>query len=306
MMIVKNAWRSIRRAKGRNILIGIIIFTIATTSTIALSILKAANDAKASGLENTKITAQISPDRQKLMSSARSSGGGTTTTMEPIQIPELTLDQLESYSKLEGVESFYYTNTASLSSAGTFPPVKSSDNSANSAPGGGQARGTMLFGGAANADFTLTGYSSSEAMSDFIDGSKTITEGGVFKFTDGYECIISSTLAAQNSTKVGDTITLKNPLKSSETYKLKVTGIYKSTEENQTSGPMPLASADPANAVYASASTISAIVSNSAKNPETSTTEGMNGQNREQSSKMNDRITGTYVLPSKEAYDQFG
>lgn len=38
MYILKNAWRSISRAKVRNILIGVIVLVIATSSCVALSI----------------------------------------------------------------------------------------------------------------------------------------------------------------------------------------------------------------------------------------------------------------------------
>ena len=44
MYILKNAWISIKRNKGRNILIGIIILFIACASTITLAIKNTAND----------------------------------------------------------------------------------------------------------------------------------------------------------------------------------------------------------------------------------------------------------------------
>lgn len=44
MFILKNAWISIVRNKGRNVLIGIIIFIIACASTITLAIKNTASD----------------------------------------------------------------------------------------------------------------------------------------------------------------------------------------------------------------------------------------------------------------------
>lgn len=38
MYILKNAWRSVVRARGRNILVGIIVLVIAVSSCVALSI----------------------------------------------------------------------------------------------------------------------------------------------------------------------------------------------------------------------------------------------------------------------------
>ena len=64
MFVVKNAWQSVTRNKGRNILIIVIVTIIAAAATIGLSIRQAATTARNSGLENTTITAQISLDRQ--------------------------------------------------------------------------------------------------------------------------------------------------------------------------------------------------------------------------------------------------
>lgn len=52
MFVVKNAWKSVTRNKGRNILVIIIIVTIiATAATIGLSIRQAATTARNTGLE---------------------------------------------------------------------------------------------------------------------------------------------------------------------------------------------------------------------------------------------------------------
>ena len=72
MFVVKNAWQSVTRNKGRNILIIVIVTIIAGAATIGLSIRQAATTARNSGLENTTITAQISLDRNKLISESKS------------------------------------------------------------------------------------------------------------------------------------------------------------------------------------------------------------------------------------------
>ena len=70
MYIIKNAWKSISRSKGRNILIGIIVAVIAISSCIGLSIRNAAKKAEEQGLESLSVTATISFDRQSLMQNA--------------------------------------------------------------------------------------------------------------------------------------------------------------------------------------------------------------------------------------------
>ena len=71
MFVVKNAWKSVTRNKGRNMLIIVIVTIIAAAATIDLSIRQAAATARSSGLDNTTATAQISLDRGKLISESR-------------------------------------------------------------------------------------------------------------------------------------------------------------------------------------------------------------------------------------------
>lgn len=67
MYIINNAFKSILRNKARNILIGVIVFVIATASCVALSIRQAAETAKEDTLDSLSISAQISYDRSKAM-----------------------------------------------------------------------------------------------------------------------------------------------------------------------------------------------------------------------------------------------
>ena len=73
MYVIKNAWKSISRSKGRNILIGIIVFVISVSACLGLSIREAANKAKEDALSNLTITAQISVDRTSMMSDMKNS-----------------------------------------------------------------------------------------------------------------------------------------------------------------------------------------------------------------------------------------
>lgn len=82
MFVFRNAWKSVTRNKGRNILIIVIVTIIAAAATIGLSIRQAAATARTSGLENTTVTAQISLDRSKLISESRQQ---TTTDSDSSQ-----------------------------------------------------------------------------------------------------------------------------------------------------------------------------------------------------------------------------
>lgn len=75
MFTIRNAMRNISRARGRSILIGIIITIIAFSVCIGLSIRQSSATAREIALSKLSITAQISPDREKIMESAKSSSG---------------------------------------------------------------------------------------------------------------------------------------------------------------------------------------------------------------------------------------
>mgnify|MGYP000057923432 FL=1 len=95
MYILKNAWRSITRSKGRNILIGIILFVIAVSACIALSIGEAAETARQDSEDQLSITGQISVNRQAMMQNqySKEDKKEAMTNME-----ELSLDDLKSYA----------------------------------------------------------------------------------------------------------------------------------------------------------------------------------------------------------------
>lgn len=68
MYLIKNALKCISRSKGRNILIGVIVFVIAVSSCIGLSIRQAAESARKEMLASMSVTATISFDRTAMMS----------------------------------------------------------------------------------------------------------------------------------------------------------------------------------------------------------------------------------------------
>ena len=66
MYIFKNALKCIGRSKGRNALIGVIVFIIALSACLGLSIRQAAESSREETLKNLKITANISFDRSSM------------------------------------------------------------------------------------------------------------------------------------------------------------------------------------------------------------------------------------------------
>lgn len=303
MYIIKHAIRSISRSKGRSFLIGTIIFVISASSCIALSIRAAAHTAEETALDGLTITAQISANRQKMMESAdnqenRKEALGT--------IKELTLEELELYAEAESVKSFYYTASASINGSSLEPidstgvsdqgsdtssdTSKSSDSpdgqqnmpeEAGARPGGGKM-GTQ-------GDFTITGYSSDEAMTSFLNGTESIKSGTMFaESTDDASCVISEELATYNDLSVGDTITLANPNNEEETYTLTISGIYTSINNGNSFSNMMggfSTAADTANQIYVSYQTLETL-SNSWTSLQT-------------------MLNGTYTFTDSEDYEDF-
>lgn len=269
MMIIKNAIRSITRSKGRNILIGIIVLTIAVSSCVALSIRSAADKARSAGMDSINITASINVDRDKIMEEANENSTGGKPDMDNMrslmdQYGALSLKELKTYANSKYVKDFYYSASASLDGSGSLEAFTESDTSSDDDKDGeNQQMGPGAMpeadkeskdrGGMTMGDFTLVGYGSESAMSEFLAGTSKISDGAMFDVDSSKkECIINSELAAYNDLKVGDKIKLADPSDSSKKYTFKITGIYANSNKDSSEGPKFGTAMDPANQIYTS------------------------------------------------------
>lgn len=337
MYIFKNALRCISRAKGRNVLLGIIALIVAISCCIGLSIRQAAESTRKETAESLTVTATISFDRQAMMEEmgSRGQGGGQGGfgSFDKEQFAgmmgsssSLTVEEYENYARAESVKDFYYTLSASLNGSDNLMPVsndtvssedesdtETTDNETSSGfsgfgdmgggmPGGFGGGMDRLFG--AQSDFSVTGYSSDSAMTEFTSGVASIEDGTMFdEGTEEMNCVISQELATYNDISVGDTITFANPNNEDETYELKVVGIYSNTEANSSSfSMMGSTSSDPANAIYMSAAALNKLTEASAENSVTQTDEN---SGREFSSEITSTVNATYVLGDVDAYYAF-
>lgn len=282
MYIIQNAWKSIVRSKGRNILIGIIALIIALSGCLALSIRQAAETAREETLSQMSITAQISFDRSGAMEEMAGQmqeppegepgeGGGFNREdfdFESLAGEALTLDDYMIYTEaLSDGDSYYYTMSASLNASGDLVPYGESEEEETTEtdtrtettqpemPGGGMGGGRMdpMGGFSPQGDFSITGYSSYDAMMSLFgeDGSLSISDGEMFEEDSAdAACVISDELALYNDLAVGDTITLSNPNYEDETCDLTVCGIY--TNSSSDAGNSMFSRSDPANNIYMS------------------------------------------------------
>lgn len=188
MFVFRNAWKSVIRNKGRNILIIVIVTIIAAAATIGLSIRQAAATARTSGLENTTVTAQISLDRSKLISESRqqtttdsdsseSSGADGKPDFDAMRSAladkQLSLADYQKYAKSSSaVKSTYYTETTGLSATDDFQPVSDSDNSSESS-------GTDNSKGSSNASDSTDASGKQNGQFDAPPDGKMSDSGGM-------------------------------------------------------------------------------------------------------------------------------
>ncbi len=264
MYILKNSLISILRNKGRNILIGIIILVIACSTTVTLAIRNTANNLVKNYEESNDLIATISLNRNELSKNFQGGEDAQKSNIEAFNnIQAITLEQIKSYGESEYLKDYYYTYTTSLNSDTLSKATDSYEyevedrqtttSSTSTTTGGTQGEGKGPggeFGGRhtitnnntttvitkskeifqsdknLTGDFEISGYSSYDAMTEFIDGTYKVEQGEIFSDFSSFECIISSELATLNEISVGDTITLKNP-NTETTYDFIVKGIYK-------------------------------------------------------------------------------
>lgn len=282
MYILKNSLVSIIRNKGRNILIGIIILVIACSSTVTLAIRNTANRLVKSYEESHEIIANISFDRRGLTGNFK---GGEDARKENIEtfnnIEAFTIDDIKKYGDSEYLKGFYYLYAISLNSDTL---TKATDTFEYEVEDRKATRSKEVFQSSRNltGDFELDGYSSYDAMTEFVNGTYKITEGEMISDFNSYECVISSELATLNEITAGDKITLKNPNDSDKTYEFTVTGIY---EDNSSTGDTRNMYSQSANKIITGSGVIDLLV----QDDETLVT----------------NITPSFILNNKEVVDLF-
>lgn len=332
MYIIKNALKSITRNKLRNILIGVIVLIISVSACVALSIQQAAEAAKEDTLSSLKVTAQISFDRKKAMEDMKkdSDSGESQNSFDRskfdfdvLQGSSLTLDDYMKYTKaLKKGDGYYYSGAVSLNATGDLLPYgtsedddsdssdsKNSDSGFNmpgqspqSDSGSSDGKPNMPFQ-INQGDFTITGYSSSNAMLSMFgeDGSYKITDGSMFDFSStDYECIISNELATYNNLKVGDTLKLSNPEYEKETYKLKIVGIYTDSDSSSEENNRFMMN-DPANNIYMNYSAFSNLIKASEKAGNKTT----DSDGNKTSAALKENLAFTYTFADVDNYEKF-
>ncbi len=257
MFILKNAIISITRNKGRNILIGVIILVIACASTITLAINNTASDLIDSYESAYDKELTISFDRSNMMKDVDFSD---KENMESVKekfndVVSYTVDDVKNFAESDYIKSYYYTYNISLNGNNIEKAESENGDDARkpNAPDNGNGKEGESY------DFTLNGYSSLEAMSEFIEGTYEMTEitdnAWDIAFNGNY-VFINEELASYNNLKLNDVIKLEDD--DGNTYEFEIIGIYKENENN-TSTTMSMF-ANSANTIITNADSLVSIV----------------------------------------------
>lgn len=228
MYILKNAFISIIRNKGRNLLIGIIILVISCAVSVTLAIHNSSNSLIESYASQYEVEATIGMNRDSMMQNFNPQDReNTKEDMQEIfsSANQITEENIKSYADSTYVKSYYYTIQTGVNSD-TLEKAEMSSTNENGMFNDKRPGGKEDFKNQSSGDFVLKGYSSIESMNEFIEGRYTIISGEVSDdFTDN-SCLINSELATLNEISVGDTITITDSQDSSKSYELVVSGIY--------------------------------------------------------------------------------
>lgn len=228
MFILKNAYISITRNKGRNILIGAIILVIACACTVTLAINNTAKDLINSyeGAYNKELSITFNREnmRKNFDFSNRDSLEEAKNSFNDIEA--YTVDDIKSFATSDHIESYYYTYSISLNGNSIEKVEMENQNEMfNKDPGMGRGPNNNSL------DFTLTGYNSLESMSEFIDGTYTMSEikddAWDIAFNGNY-VFINEELATYNSLAVGDKINLQD--ENENIFEFEIIGIFKDNE----------------------------------------------------------------------------
>ena len=229
MYILKNTFISIKRNKGRNILIGIILVVIACACTITLAINNTASDLISSYKNSYKHELSITFNRENMKKDMDFSNQDSIEEAKDKfeNITSYTVSDIKNFSKNKHITSYYYTEEISLNGS-SITKVESTSNEDNNNHGPKMEKQNNQL------DFTVTGYSNNEAMSEFISGKykmSSIEDDAWDKAFNGNYVFINEELASYNNLSLGDKITLKDS--DENTYEFEIIGIFSENSDSE-------------------------------------------------------------------------
>ncbi len=214
MYVLQNAVRNLFRNKGRNILVGAIVFAIITGVVVALCINNTSKGIIDEQRERFGSEVFLMPNMDKFMSAPN----GAKTSL-------LRVDQFLAFAESEYIKEFYMALTQDLASEN----LKAVDEIPLQGGDGGfvvESSGSEGGDPYVNPQMVLKG----DTWDDFNTGTKKVVDGNMAENPN--ECLISQELAELNGLSVGDAVAFKGSVMTQEgtfrtvSYDFTVSGIY--------------------------------------------------------------------------------
>lgn len=226
---------------------------ISASVAVTLAINNTASSLIKSYKEKYQVEATISINRENMMKdfNPEDKESSKSNMKEMFSLANnISVSDIEKYADSKYVKSYYYTQTVGVNA--NIEKAEMTSNSNNDMMDKRKDNNDDNKEGETTTDFNLKGYSSYDAMSEFVSGNYKITDGEVFEDFDSNNCLINSELATLNNLKVGDTITVTDT--ANNTYDLVISGIYEEKEDTDSGMKM---FANSANTIITSSNFIS-------------------------------------------------
>lgn len=277
MYILKNAWINVKRAKGRNLLIGIIITIVTLAACIALAIYHSASTLVKHYQDTNSLEVSFSIDRMGFRENKE--------TNSELTIVPLNAELIEKIGQSSYVNSYYYTTEGSASSDqitavsdNFFGNSEENSNDNQNMPQRFSQNNEMNLG-----DYRFTAYSDVSYLDSFLTGTSKITSGSFFTNEEMNPVIvISEELANQNNLAVGDTISFYST-DSSNVFSPTIVGIYTTTEDTSGDNFMGMNAMSVGNQIYTNLTTMQTYFNTDNKN----------------------QLNAKFYLKDSDAYDSF-
>lgn len=290
MYILKNVIKSITRNRTRNILILIVIVIISISCCVSLSIKNSANKLIESYNSSNEIIGKLTVNRENLRKDVKSKKSETDDSSSNIleNLSKLTIDDIKNYGESIYVKSYYYTIQTDMNSSNI--QKASLDNQQENLESDDKFKlddfknSNTGKSSTVKGDFSVIGYSSLSAMSEFEDGTYKIVKGTIFDEESSGKCVISEELAEENDLDIGSKILLENPNNVEETFELEICGIYSDSTQNSEFSMF----SNSANKILTTYNTVNDIVESSSDD-----------------NKLNSQFDASFVLISKNVISGF-
>jgi len=257
MYIIKNAFLSITRNKGRNILIFLIIMSITIASCVAITINKSGKNLLNSYISNNPLEVSFELDRM----SYRNASDEDKTNFELLNI-----DKINEIGKIDTIIDYYYMLETSLNSS-AITAISTSDMFNSDSTDSTEKRELPNKGmGMQSGDFRITAYSDISYNEEFIEGTKKIKEGTmVDKDSTNMVISISEELATENNLSVGSKVIFTDTEDETITYEFEIIGIFENKSE-ETDNFMNMNAMNSQNQIYTNITSLNKILNNRENN----------------------------------------